>query len=193
MLSFRNRQPALTDCNYVLPGTRSVWRTKCAGKHWEDYCVVLYKISITHSACLALSPLRSLFFTPFPLVSCYFYSPSRKLICLLMEQVMFSDALSRCLPGCWLAECMQRACYCIQGWRKDRHFYAFISLVTIILHTMPLFVHPALVDSTDEHLYADLTMLGLLASRWTVWWNSFKADLEDIGSEWTPTRSSYYH
>ncbi len=63
VLSFRNRQPALTDCNYVLPGTRSVCRTKCAGKHCEDYWVVLYKMSITHLACFA--PLSA------PLVSCY--------------------------------------------------------------------------------------------------------------------------
>lgn len=67
VLSFRNRQPALTDCNYVLPGTRSVCRTKCAGKHCEDYWVVLYKMSITHLACfapLSRSPGVLLYFFP---------------------------------------------------------------------------------------------------------------------------------
>lgn len=87
LLSFRNRQPALTDCNYVLPGTRSVRRTKCAGKHCEDYWVVLYKMSITHLACL--SP-------PFLLPWCLVIFPSRKLICLLMGQITLADTLSMC-------------------------------------------------------------------------------------------------
>ncbi len=149
VLSFRNRQPAPTDCNYVLPGTRSVCRTKCAGKHCEDYWVVLYKMSITHLACFA--PLsRS------PGVLLYFISG--KLICLLMEQIIFADTLSRCLLGCWLAECVIMLVggvwiFCI--WKLCGHYptgHGFVDR-----------------SSVSGRKIRDRAMLDLLGFSWTLW------------------------
>lgn len=46
---------------------------------------------------------------PFPLPWCLVIFLSGKLICLLMEQIIFPDTLSRCLLGCRLAECVINA------------------------------------------------------------------------------------
>lgn len=83
---------------------------------------------------------------PFPLSWCLVIFLSGKLICLLMEQIIFADTLSRCLLGCWLVECVINAiAFKCEGWGKSEYF-AFGNYMAIILQAMALLTDPALVD-----------------------------------------------
>jgi len=63
-----------------------------------------------------------------------------------MEQIIFADTLSRCLLGCWLAECVMNAvAFKCEGWGKSEYF-AFGNYMAIILQAMALLTDPALVD-----------------------------------------------
>ncbi len=61
-----------------------------------------------------------------------------------MEQIIFADTLSRCLLGCWLAECV------INASGGGSEYFAFVNYVAIILQAMALLTDPALVDGKSE-------------------------------------------
>lgn len=49
VLSSLHRRGSQTDCNYFLPGTGSVWRTKCTQNTLVTIRLVLYKICVAHT------------------------------------------------------------------------------------------------------------------------------------------------
>lgn len=49
VLSFRRGCASQTDCNYFLPGTRSVWRTKCTQNNLVTIGLVCTKICAAHT------------------------------------------------------------------------------------------------------------------------------------------------
>ncbi len=102
---------------------------------------------------------------PFPLPWCLVIFLSGKLICLLMEQIIFADTLSRCLLGCWLAECVINAiAFKCEGGKK-----VWIFCIWKLCGHYP--TGHGFVDrsSVSGWQIRDRTMLDLLAFSWTLW------------------------